>query len=198
MSWGLLQGPRTPRGGTRISVLWSNRPVAFAEYFAACARDASARQVLLDAWSNCEHEAFFWELPPVSDETRGRDFEFIQNPAPGLLHSMPQPDAFAGYFSKTRSVVEFQNLGNDAQLIVPCPLGVPACYVHLGAFARRAPLAQRHALVQSIARSFERALSPTPLWISTSGTGVAWLHVRLDTRPKYYTHQDYARLEQRS
>jgi len=28
-------------------------------------------------------------------------------------------------------------------------------------------------------------------WLSTSGLGVGWLHVRLDSRPKYYTYEPY-------
>ncbi len=31
----------------------------------------------------------------------------------------------------------------------------------------------------------------TPLWLSTAGGGVAWLHVRLDSRPKYYGYSPY-------
>jgi len=30
------------------------------------------------------------------------------------------------------------------------------------------------------------------LWISTAGGGVAWLHVRLDSSPKYYGFRPYA------
>ena len=30
-----------------------------------------------------------------------------------------------------------------------------------------------------------------PLWVSTSGAGVYWLHLRLDSFPKYYTHAPY-------
>ena len=30
-----------------------------------------------------------------------------------------------------------------------------------------------------------------PIWLSTAGHGVAWLHVRLDSRPKYYLHAPY-------
>jgi len=28
-------------------------------------------------------------------------------------------------------------------------------------------------------------------WVSTSGLGVAWLHVRVDSKPKYYSHEAY-------
>jgi hypothetical protein len=34
-------------------------------------------------------------------------------------------------------------------------------------------------------------VSTTPVWLSTAGAGVAWLHVRLDDRPKYYSHRPY-------
>jgi hypothetical protein len=28
-------------------------------------------------------------------------------------------------------------------------------------------------------------------WLSTSGLGISYLHVRIDKRPKYYSHQEY-------
>ena len=31
-------------------------------------------------------------------------------------------------------------------------------------------------------------LGSQPLWLSTAGGGVDWLHMRLDKRPKYYRH----------
>ncbi len=30
-----------------------------------------------------------------------------------------------------------------------------------------------------------------PVWISTAGTGVPFLHVRFDSRPKYYSWDEY-------
>jgi hypothetical protein len=29
---------------------------------------------------------------------------------------------------------------------------------------------------------------PRPLWLSTAGGGVDWVHMRLDDQPKYYRH----------
>ena len=34
-------------------------------------------------------------------------------------------------------------------------------------------------------------LGPIPRWLSTAGLGVPWLHLRLDTRPKYYQYGPY-------
>jgi hypothetical protein len=31
-----------------------------------------------------------------------------------------------------------------------------------------------------------RRMSAKPVWLSTAGAGVSWLHVRLDDQPKYY------------
>jgi hypothetical protein len=36
---------------------------------------------------------------------------------------------------------------------------------------------------------------PLPLWVSTSGLAVPWLHLRLDARPKYYGFEPYKRPE---
>ena len=36
------------------------------------------------------------------------------------------------------------------------------------------------------------AAAAKPVWLSTSGMGVAWLHFRLDQRPKYYTYRAFA------
>ena len=34
----------------------------------------------------------------------------------------------------------------------------------------------------------EVRIGPLPVWLSTAGGGVDWLHMRLDERPKYYRH----------
>ena len=31
----------------------------------------------------------------------------------------------------------------------------------------------------------------SPVWVSTAGMGVSWLHVRFDSRPKYYRWGEY-------
>jgi hypothetical protein len=80
-------------------------------------------------------------------------------------------------------VVAFANLGGDAFLVAPTPRAEPATYTHLAAFARGAPTTQQHA--------FTERLSDRPLWLSTNGLGVAWLHARLDSRPKYYSYPPY-------
>ncbi len=47
-----------------------------------------------------------------------------------------------------------------------------------------------------LVKAFEAVQSKShgKVWVSTSGDGVSWLHLRIDTRPKYYQHAAYARM----
>ncbi len=43
----------------------------------------------------------------------------------------------------------------------------------------------------SFGQEMEKRVSDKPVWLSTAGGGVPWLHVRLDNRPKYYSYRPY-------
>jgi hypothetical protein len=64
---------------------------------------------------------------------------------------------------------------------------------HLAAFVRSASADVIDDLWSSVGRAVarRRAAKPDPVWISTAGLGVYWLHVRLDDRPKYYRHRAF-------
>ncbi|HEY6725417.1 MAG TPA: hypothetical protein VI197_15385, partial [Polyangiaceae bacterium] len=77
--------------------------------------------------------------------------------------------------------------------IVPCPRAEPGAYAHLAAFLRGAPPDQREALLREVGLRTRQLIGAAPLWLSTSGLGVAWVHVRIDSRPKYYQYTPYRR-----
>jgi len=85
----------------------------------------------------------------------------------------------------------FPNLRGDALLIVPSLQGSISADGHLAAFVREAPEYQKHLLWQKVGQVMEQRVSAEPIWLSTAGAGVPWLHIRLDLRPKYYGHQPY-------
>ena len=143
--------------------------------------------VLADA----PYAAYFWETPPVTRSTAGRPLEFVLVASPDLAALAPEPGAFAAHFARSQTVATFANLGGDAILVAPRPDGPPAAHAHLAAFARQAPPAQQDALWRAVGEVVARRLSAMPLWLSTSGLGIACLHVRLDARPKYYTYAPY-------
>ncbi len=139
-------------------------------------------------------EAFFWETPPLTTKSLGDPFEAALIRAPQLRGARADPRPFAENMSSVRGaegIVSFPNLGKDAQLVVPCPRAAPEVYAHLAAFVRGAPEVQRCGLWSHVAAAVEARLGQAPLWLSTAGLGVAWLHVRVDRRPKYYRYGPY-------
>lgn len=68
-------------------------------------------------------------------------------------------------------------------------------YAHLASFIRNSPYSQANSLWYTVAVVMHEKLlalnGDEKIWISTSGLGVAWLHVRLDTIPKYYNWEPY-------
>ncbi len=90
-------------------------------------------------------------------------------------------------------IAAFHNLGRDARLLAPCANGAPSAYAHLAVFVRHGPIDQRCALWARVGAAMAEHVGREPLWLSTSGLGVRWLHVRLDRQPKYYSHAPYRR-----
>ena len=75
------------------------------------------------------------------------------------------------------------------------PGAARASYGHIAAFCRHAPENQLLALWQAVGAALAaHTASPAaaPVWLSTEGSGVPWLHIRMDSRPKYYHHRAYA------
>lgn len=105
----------------------------------------------------------------------------------------PDREAFGEHFRPGCRTVTFDNLGGDAVLVAPCPLGPDSAYTHLAQFVHAAPDAQQQLLWQSVGEAMQARLGTEPVWLSTAGHGVGWLHVRLDSRPKYYRHAAYMR-----
>ena len=128
----------------------------------------------------------------MNESTRGSAFECIFLSSPSLARMGTDPDAFAEHFHAGCEVATFDNLGGDATLVAPCPEG-KVNFAHLASFTATASAERQDALWQAVGEAVASRIGPRPLWLSTAGHGVAWLHVRLDSRPKYYRHAPYTR-----
>jgi hypothetical protein len=167
--------------------------MTFDEVLHGWEQDVAFRSFFIELLADAPFSEFRWETPSLTTISASRHFECVLIDSPGLA-SVPDPEAFADYFVNSTSnadVVFFPNLGNDAVLIVPCPLGPPSAYRHLAAFLREGPKSQTHSLWRVVAGVTLQAIRSTPIWLSTAGAGVSWLHVRIDQKPKYYGYAPY-------
>ena len=175
--------------GTRYVLERDARAATYAEVLFFWQTEAAFRAYFTSLLAASPFAAFRWESPPVTAASVGRAFEFVLLDSPSLARPT-EPEAFAEHFA-TDGVVAFPNLRGDAVLVVPCPLAPESAYGHLAAFVRHAPEGQQHELWARVGVEAARRLGTEPVWISTAGAGVSWLHVRLDGTPKYYGHTPY-------
>jgi hypothetical protein len=178
----------------RVCIQRDSAPVSYAEVLYEWQHDAEFRIWFNALLAETPYAAFRWETPPITVATAVRPFEFALLDSPGLAQT-PDAIAFAEHFRQAPKdgVVEFSNLGRDAILVAPCPQGPLPAYGHLGTFVRHAPEPQKNALWRRVSTAMQHRLSNRPVWLSTAGAGVSWLHVRLDDRPKYYGYKPYCK-----
>ncbi len=141
----------------------------------------------------CGFNSYIWETPPVSTDTANQSFEFVLLNTP-IASKSPDPETYKEYFdlkNPNHGVVSFPNLGHDAILVVPSPYKPDANYSGLTKFFQEAPIDQQRALWTVTAHQMKLLLSEKPKWLSVAGGGIAWLHIRLDSSPKYYRYMPY-------
>ncbi len=169
-------------------------PITYGQVLSLWESDREFRSFFNALLVRSEFEAFRWETPPLTQSTLNNPFEFILLHAFMFIERKTDKIAFQEHFSDEDSgqgIVSFQNLGGDATLIVPVPKTDKDAYGHLAAFVRNAPKAQIDTLWQTVGGIVKSRLNDTVIWLSTAGDGVAWLHIRLDTSPKYYGYAPY-------
>ena len=168
-------------------------PLSYRQTISLWKEDELFREFFSQQIRESSFEAVRWETACVTKQTLDRDFEFVLVESRSLDRPVDQR-AFAEHFKKETSVIAtFPNLGRNAVMIVPCPIAGTdiKVYGHLSSFLRGARESQCQQLWQSVAVAMQKRVSKKPVWLSTAGMGVSWLHVRLDDRPKYYHHAPY-------
>ena len=176
----------------RYTLSESGRVLSYARVLDLWQHSETFRACFIDLLAGSPFSAYRWETPPIHRDCLGRRFGCVLVEDPGLDRPS-DPEAFAEPLGRSPDgdVAAFENLGGDALLVVPARRAPAEVYVHLARFVRRAPVAQSQRLWQAVARAVQARLDVEPLWLNTAGDGVAWLHVRLDSRPKYYRYHPY-------
>ncbi len=188
-----LSLPPTTGNLLRFKICEKGRLLSYADVLDLWVSDLEFVDFYLSMFTGCGYASYAWETPAISTSLQNRDFEFVLHNAPELL-APPDRVTFSDFFDVETApdgVVTFPNLGGDALLIVPSPYRDPADYSHLAAFYRDAPIVQQRALWRALGTQAKELLSDRPLWLSVAGGGVSWLHIRIDTAPKYYRYGPY-------
>ncbi|MEM7130346.1 MAG: hypothetical protein AAF702_28740 [Chloroflexota bacterium] len=178
----------------KVNITKAGRQLSFADILRGWQVDDAFRTFYIDLLASTPFEAIFWEMPAISRSTISRPYEFIVAESTHLASVTADVRAFNGYFrgaNPQETIVAFENLGGDAMLVAPCPIGPQCIYPHLAKFVRKSEPEQTHAFFHRLGEEVTKRLSERPLWVSTSGLGVYWLHARLDSTPKYYTYAPY-------
>ncbi|MGB1251266.1 MAG: DUF6940 family protein [Candidatus Promineifilaceae bacterium] len=188
------QEPILSGNGRKVKLFDGATQLSFrAFYQQLLAGDQAGRTWLTSQLVACPFDGFFWETPSVTLATVDDPFEFVMINGAALSRLAQNANPFRQQFAAQSQldVIRFANLGGDAQLVVPQPRASQTNYTHLGAFLRSAPAEQVDLFWQTLSEAFWQRLSAKPVWVSTAGLGVSWVHLRLDNRPKYYRHAPY-------
>lgn len=181
-------------GGFEYQVHEDGSALSFRQLFERLQSSPEFADWYSDTLRTFAADAFYWELPALTHSTLDDAARFVLIDAPMLARLPAEPRPFATHFdnSPDEDIVVFPNLGSDAILIVPAPRGPLYAYPHLAAFLRKADHTQVRSLWRVAAEAVLDHVAEQPVWVSTAGGGVFWLHLRLDSRPKYYQHRPYA------
>lgn len=179
--------------GILFKIFQGDLQLSFRELFGLLENNSEFARWYGETLADSALDAFFWEHPAVTSNTFDKKAEFVLIGSSSLASLTAEPSPFESRFALNpgADVITFPNLGGDALLVVPSPIGPIEAYPHLAAFLRNAPRTQVISLWKAAARVVHENLGPIPRWLSTAGLGVSWLHLRLDTRPKYYRFEPY-------
>jgi len=175
----------------KYSILEDDKVMSFKSIISYWKSNYQFRNYYNQVLNSISFNAYFWEHPPFSRSCINQQYEFVVTESKLLDNYPADPTPFESYFHQDKKIVSFLNLGKDALLVVPCPIEKPMTYMHLGNFCRHATQLQMNAFWKLVGNSCINQLSHKQVWLNTAGLGVFWLHVRLDTTPKYYKYYPY-------
>ena len=138
---------------------------------------------LIEFFLNIRYKAYFWECDKVEME---KLFRFSIYESKTLSERKQDNKAFEGKINCDKNVISFPSLSKNVNLVVPCKKSNNTKYTSLSTFSRTAPITQQIALWKKVGKKLKNGD-----WLSTSGLGVSWLHIRIEKIPKYYHNTFY-------
>ena len=178
--------------GMRFKFKSNDESLLYSEVLELMCNSKDFNTLLRKTILSADFDAVLLELPPISGDSNP-EFQFVVLNAPDLSSVSENKSTFESHFQPDYSVVSFQSGEGGSMLVSPCPINSSTKHQHLAAFLRTASDIQIHDLFVCIGSEVDRWLCTfeEPVWVSTESRGVPWLHVRLDSYPRYYNYRDF-------
>lgn len=146
------------------------------------------RNEIINIFIDSQFTDVFWEFPQYSANTSNNLAEFM------LIESFPFGQADSSSFAEhlknkeDNQVVIFKNLSGDTKLIAINSHNTGnQTFCHIMEFMKKTSYENKHNLLIKIGKEMIIYTNSTkPVYLSTHGHGVPWLHVRICSKPKYY------------
>lgn len=175
----------------KYKIIHKDKIISFSSFIDEMRTSSQFRFFFNQLLAQSKFKAFFWEVKPICFGDLNQEFEFVVVNSKFLRSIKSNNSRFENYLQKQEDVVSFKNLRKDAALVVPTESVSKEIYCHLANFVRSAPKDQVDEFWKKVVTEYSNLLNEKPTWLSTHGLGVHWLHVRIDTIPKYYHHYEY-------
>lgn len=176
----------------RFQIKEGTKILNFKEVFNLWKDSAAFRLFYQSILTDTLFSGIYWEHPALKRELLYEPYECVILNSNSLDRRTLDQTSFAAHFDTNALIVNFNNLGKNARLVVPTPQGEVEQYKHLVSFLRSDKIEQQHELWKNIGQLILQKMdNHQPIWLNTAGNGVIWLHVRLDSRPKYYKTRVY-------
>src|SRR5262245_25391284 len=107
----------------KISLLQNDSQLSYQTVIEHLEQNSDFRNFYFSILFASPFDAFFWENPPVTKLNVKRPYEFVLVNSLQLSRVSADLNPFQEKFSansSNQSVITFENLGRDAELIVPC------------------------------------------------------------------------------
>jgi len=168
--------------------------ITWRKFISLCkANNLSFVIIIKEAILRTKFETIYFNCPPVTKADLDQVFNVAILNAPALRSVTTDVHTFADKFIDQNMVTSFENLNGDCLMVCPVPLEdqPEEIYSSLGPFIRSARIEQQIAFWGLVASDLETVISIRKVWMNTAGTGVSFLHLRLDSRPKYYEYRKF-------
>lgn len=149
--------------------------------------DTPLVQKFVAVLKNCPFTSYYFEAPNLKSINIPLEFVLVES---DTLHTKKANwGPYRDYMSLGKHATSFDNKDGEFRLIIPTKKGD---YGHVADFMKSATDKEIQEVLHLTAKEIHDASkSRKPLYLSTHGDGVSWLHFRVGRTPKYYNYHKY-------